>query len=71
MRKEALLKQKRDEYEMEKRRKEEESCTPLVTERDSNKSSRNNHKDRNQELFEMGRNVNQIKKDKSADEVEE
>lgn len=70
-RKSALLAEKRQEHEREKRRQEDESICNPNSERDSNRSSRNVQKDRNQELFEMGRHMNQMKKDKSADEVDE
>jgi hypothetical protein len=44
-----------------------------ITERSSNRSSRNKagSKDRNQELYEMGKHVNQHRKDKSSDEITE
>ena len=43
------------------------------TERSSNRSSRSvlQQRDRNRELYEMGKHANQAKKDKTTNEVEE
>ena len=43
----------------------------MITDRSSNRSTNNIQKDRNKELYEMGKAYHQAKKDKSADEVEE
>jgi hypothetical protein len=69
MRKEALLQQKREELEREKRRLEEEA-QGQPSGRESNPSFRG-HRDRNKELYELGKHANQQRKDKSADEVAE
>jgi hypothetical protein len=66
-RKDAVMQQKREEREREKRRLEEESMISLNQTDRSSRSPLNIQKDRNQELYEMGKTYHQSKKDKSAD----
>lgn len=72
-RKDAVLQMKREERERERRKMEDETMSNHnITERSSNRSSRNKAgKDRNQELYEMGKHVNKHRKDKSSDEIAE
>lgn len=71
-RKDAVMQQKREERDRERRKLEDESMlSQNQTDRSSNRSTHHAQKDRNQELYEMGRAYHQAKKDKSADEVAE